>query len=226
MTPSSNEPHRGLSGGARDAKVTRMGTASIPRLITEFAIPSVVGMLVNGSYNIIDSIFLGNAMGELGLSAVTVANPIMIVFMALAMLLGNGGNALAALRLGEGDRIGAEISLGNVVTTSIILSAAIALLAANPAILDWLLTISSATDDVRPYARIFIQILCFGFILQQIGFGVNNFIRTAGAPNRALATMVFGLAAASRAARLPPSGVRRARAARCSGISSSRRTCR
>ncbi len=197
MTPSSNEPHRGLSGGARDAKVTRMGTASIPRLITEFAIPSVVGMLVNGSYNIIDSIFLGNAMGELGLSAVTVANPIMIVFMALAMLLGNGGNALAALRLGEGDRIGAEISLGNVVTTSIILSAAIALLAANPAILDWLLTISSATDDVRPYARIFIQILCFGFILQQIGFGVNNFIRTAGAPNRALATMVFGLAAAT-----------------------------
>ena len=82
----------------RDAKVSRMGTASIPMLITEFAIPAILGMLVNGAYNVIDSIFLGQAMGEIGLSAATVANPIMIVFMALAMLVGNGGNALAALR--------------------------------------------------------------------------------------------------------------------------------
>ena len=108
-----------VSPGSTDGKapagndrVTRMGTASIPRLITEFAIPSVVGMVVNGSYNIIDSIFLGHAVGEIGLSAVTVANPIMIVFMALAMLVGNGGNALAALRLGEGTRDDAEIALG------------------------------------------------------------------------------------------------------------------
>ena len=57
-------------------KVTRMGTESIPRLITEFAIPSILGMLVNGAYNVIDSIFLGQAMGEIGLSTATVAMPI------------------------------------------------------------------------------------------------------------------------------------------------------
>ena len=57
-------------------KVTRMGTESIPRLITEFAVPSILGMLVNGAYNVIDSIFLGQAMGEIGLSTATVAMPI------------------------------------------------------------------------------------------------------------------------------------------------------
>ena len=82
------------ASSAGDDKVLRMGTASIPRLITEFAIPSVVGMLINGSYAIIDSVFLGHVVGEIGLSAMTVANPIMIVFMAIAMLIGNGGNAL------------------------------------------------------------------------------------------------------------------------------------
>ncbi len=112
-------------------RVTRMGSASIPKLIVEFAVPSVVGMVVNGSYNIIDSIFLGHAVGEIGLSAVTVANPIMIVFMALAMLVGNGGNALAALRLGEGKRDAAERSLGNVVFLSIVLWILVALAAAN-----------------------------------------------------------------------------------------------
>ncbi|MCL1797943.1 MAG: MATE family efflux transporter [Eggerthellaceae bacterium] len=176
----------------RDEKLTRMGTASIPRLITEFAIPSIAGMLVNGAYNIIASIFLGQAMGEIGLSAMTVANPIMIVFIAIAMLVGVGGNALAALRLGEGKRVDAEISLGNTVTLSVFASIAIIVCATMPFILDNLLTLSSATDEVRPYAASFIRIISFGFILQCIGLGVNNFIRTAGAPNRALVTMVLG----------------------------------
>ncbi|MDO4291487.1 MAG: MATE family efflux transporter [Eggerthellaceae bacterium] len=178
-------------------RVARMGTGSIPKLVVEFAIPSVVGMLVNGSYAIINSVFLGNAMGEIGLSAITVANPMLIVFMAFAMLVGNGGNALAALRMGEGKRNEAERALGNVVTLSLVISALVALAAANPTIIDAVLTISSATDDVRPYARIYIQILCFGFVLQFIGMGVNNFIRTCGAPVRALVTMVIGLVSAA-----------------------------
>ncbi len=180
-----------------DAKVLRMGTASVPRLVLEFAIPSVIGMVVNGSYAIVNSVFLGNAMGEIGLSAITVANPILIVFMAFAMLIGNGGNALAAIRLGENKRDDAELALGNVVLMGVVLAALVALAAANPFVIDWVLTASSATDDARPYAAIYIQILSFGFIFQLIGMGVNNFIRTAGAPIRALATMIIGLVSAA-----------------------------
>ncbi len=186
------EALRGHSAG--DEKVLRMGTASIPRLITEFAIPSVVGMLINGSYAIIDSVFLGHAVGEIGLSAMTVANPIMIVFMALAMLIGNGGNALAALRLGEGRREDAERALGNVVSLSLLAAVVVLFIGWNPVLVNGVLDLASATEEVRPYALTFIQILCSGFLLQCIGMGVNNFIRTCGAPNRALGTMVVGLA--------------------------------
>ena len=122
------------ASSAGDDKVLRMGTASIPRLITEFAIPSVVGMLINGSYAIIDSVFLGHAVGEIGLSAMTVANPIMIVFMAIAMLIGNGGNALAALRLGEGKRDEAERALGNVVSLSLVAAVIVLVIGWNPAL--------------------------------------------------------------------------------------------
>lgn len=198
-TQQKDIPANGMKPGDRekDQRVTRMGTESIPKLIAEFAIPSVVGMLVNGSYNVIDSMFLGHAVGEIGLSAVTVANPIMIIFMAIAMLIGNGGNALAALRLGQGKREAAERALGNVITLSIVLWMVVAVAAANPTLMNALLTASSATDEVRPYAYTFIQILCFGFVLQSIGMGVNNFIRTCGSPNVALGTMVVGLVAAT-----------------------------
>lgn len=192
--PAGTGPRRPGPGGGGD-KVTRMGTASIPRLIVEFAIPSILGMLVNGAYNVIDSIFLGQAMGEIGLATATVAMPIMTVFMAISMLVGNGGNALAALRMGEGNREEAERSLANTVSLSLVFAVIVAVVAHIPACIDGLLSVSGATPEDWEYARSFIQIISIGFVFQCIGMGVNNFIRTAGAPNRALGTMIIGAVA-------------------------------
>lgn len=173
-------------------RLNRMGTGSIPRLTVEFAIPSIVGMIVNGAYNIVDSMFLGQAMGQIGQAAMTASTPVMIVFMAISMLVGVGGNSLCALRLGEGDRETAERSLGITVTLSLLISAIVAVLAFVPATVNALLSLSSATEEVWGYSRTFVQIISAGFVFQCIGLGVNNFIRTAGAPNRALGTMVIG----------------------------------
>lgn len=180
-------------GGGKSDKVARMGSSPIPGLIVEFAIPSIAGMLVNGAYNVIDSIFLGQAVGEIGLATATVAMPIMTVFMAISMLVGNGGNALAALRMGEGRRDEANRSLGNTVTLSIMMSVIVAAAIAMPPVINGLLSVSGATPEDWDSAHAFISIISFGFIFQCIGMGVNNFIRTAGAPNRALVTMLIGL---------------------------------
>jgi len=188
-------PGKGPQGG-KDAKVLRFGTDSIPKLLAEFAIPAIVGMIVTGTYIVIDSIFLGNAthgegVGEIGLATIQVAQPVMIFFMALSMLVGNGGNALAAIRLGQGKREDAETSLGNTIFLSVVLAAIVACFAL-PVVMNALLDISSTTEEVRPHASAFITILCFGFIVQCVGMGVNNFIRTAGAPIRAFGTMFAG----------------------------------
>lgn len=189
-----------VAGGAAakgNERTARMGTGPIPKLVLEFAIPSIVGMLVNGAYNVIDSIFLGQAMGEIGLSVATAAMPLMTIFMALGMLIGNGGNALAALRLGEGNKQAAEKSLGNTVCLGIIIAIVVAIIACIPPCMEALLSLSSATPEIHDYTYSFIQIIAFGVIFQIIGMGVNNFIRTAGAPNRALLTMVIGTFPAS-----------------------------
>ena len=116
----------------------------------------------------------------------------MTIFLALAMLIGAGGNALCALRLGEGKHDEAEHILGNTAMMAVLVSAVLAVLAHIPFIVEPVLTLSSATDTVRPYAREFIQIVSLGCIFQIVGMGLNNFIRTAGAPNRALVTMLIG----------------------------------
>ena len=173
-------------------RVGRMGKGPIPPLVVEFAIPAILGMLVNGAYQVIDSIFLGQGVGELGLSVITVAAPTMTIIMALSMLIGNGGNALCALRLGEGKRDEAERILANTLTLGIIISVVIAVLMHVPFLIDFVLVFSSATPETLESAKAFIQIISLGCILSIVGGGINNFIRTAGNPNRALLTMLVG----------------------------------
>ena len=185
-------PASGGYGDDADEQVNRLGTGSIPKLIVEFAIPAIAGYLVNAAYNIIDSIFLGHAIGAIGIAATTVANPIMTVFLAIAMLVGTGGNALCALKLGEGRKDVAERTLGNTLFLCLIVWVAVCIVASCPPAMDALLSLSSATDEVRPYAYSFMQIIFYGYIVQCVGFGINHFIRTAGAPNRALLTMIIG----------------------------------
>ena len=42
---------------------TRMGTTNITKLLISFSIPTIVGMLVNALYNVVDRIFLGQVVG-------------------------------------------------------------------------------------------------------------------------------------------------------------------
>ena len=99
-----------------DEKVNRLGTGKIWPLVIEFAIPAIIGMLVNAAYNLISAAFLGQALGTIGVSVTQVAQPIMTIFLAIAMMVGAGGNALCALRLGAGKHDEAEHVLGNTVS--------------------------------------------------------------------------------------------------------------
>ncbi len=106
---------------------------------------------------------------KIGLATATVAMPIMTVFMAIAMLVGNGGNALAALRMGEGNRVEAERSLGNTVCLSIVFAVIVAVAMFIPACVNGCSACRGATPEDWEYARSFIQIIALGFVFQCIG---------------------------------------------------------
>ncbi len=175
---------------ALSVKVNRLGTEDINKLMFEFAVPAIAGVVINALYNVIDSIFLGNAVGSLGLAATAVAMPMMCVLIALSQLCGVGGNVLAAIKSGEGDKPAAEKALGNALFLLFLMAVVVAIL--GTVFIDPILVISGATPDSMDMSRTFIRIICVGFIFQGVGMGLNNFIRTAGDPNRALYTMVVG----------------------------------
>ncbi len=99
----------------------QMSTESVARLLLRFALPAIVALLVNALYNIVDSIFVGRGVGDLGLAGVTVCFPLITVFIAFIMLIGMGATSLISIKLGENEKQAAEKIMGNALLFFIIL---------------------------------------------------------------------------------------------------------
>ena len=169
-----------------------LGEDEISTLIWKFSLPAIVGMVVNALYNVVDSIFVGHGVGEIGLAAVTIAFPIMIILMAFGMLVGVGASAVVSLRLGQHKQEDAEKILGNAFTLAAIL--AVTLSAGLLFFLDPILISLGAQPNVLPYARDFTRIILLGSIFMYIGFGLNNIVRAEGNPRMAMLTVLISAA--------------------------------
>ena len=67
-----------------------LGEANISSLLLKFSSPAIVGMLAQALYNVVDRIFVGQAVGSLGITGTTIAFPFMMVVMAFGSLIGFG----------------------------------------------------------------------------------------------------------------------------------------
>ena len=165
-------------------------TESIGRLIVKFAVPSVIALLVNSLYNIVDQIFIGWGVGYLGNGATNIVFPITIIALALSMMIGNGGAAYLSLKMGEGEVETAKKGVGNAVTLVTIVSILLAVIFF--VWIDPILTLFGATDVLRPFALEYGFIIGAGLPFMMISAAINSMIRADGSPKYAMLSMVIG----------------------------------
>jgi len=171
-------------------RANRLGEGSIPSLLLKFSAPAVVGMVAQALYNVVDRIFVGQGVGPEGIAGTTVAFPFMLVMLAFGMLIGFGATALVSIRLGEQKREEAERVLGNAAV--LLVGVSLLLTATGTALLDPLLRLFGASDQILPYAHDYLQIVVLGSVFQAVGFGLNAIIRGEGNPRIAMFTMLIG----------------------------------
>ncbi len=167
-----------------------MGEGSIPRLLFQYSVPAIVGMLVNALYNVVDRIFIGLGVGPLGIAGATVGFPVMIVQMAFGMLIGMGGTALVSIRLGEKKKEEAERILGNAFSLLVLIS--LLLMAAGLLWLRPLLALFGASPAILAQGYDYLSVILAGSVFMGVGFGLNGFIRAEGNPRTAMLTMLIG----------------------------------
>ena len=171
-------------------KVKALATGKIGRLLWEYSIPAVVGVVVMSAYNVVDRIFIGQGVGTDAIAGLAITFPVINVATALGVLVGAGASARISILLGANDTKNAEQVLGN----SLFLSIAIGItyITLFVIFIDPLLRAFGASDATLPYAHDLIVNLLPGLLLTNIAFNFNNIMRASGYPVRAMITNFIG----------------------------------
>ena len=84
-----------------DEKEELFRYAPVKTAVAQMAVPSVISSLVLVVYNMADTYFVGQTHDAYQVAAVSLTNPVFVMFMAVANLLGLGGSALISILLGQ-----------------------------------------------------------------------------------------------------------------------------
>lgn len=171
-------------------KPNPLGSLPVGRLLLQFSVPAIIQMLVMSIYNIVDQIFIGQGVGYLGNAATTVTFPIMTISLAFAAMIGSGGAAYAAIKLGQKKDEVAEKTLTNLYVLSLITGVVIMLLGL--VFLKPMLRIFGAVDTVMPYAIDYAFIILLGTPFSVLGIALSNMARSDGAPHLSMYSVLVG----------------------------------
>ena len=170
-----------------------LGYEKISKLLKNFAIPSIMAMLISSLYNIVDQIFIGQGVGYLGNAATNVSYPFSTICLAIALLIGIGSASRFSLYLGNKEPEAAARAAGSGLSLMVI--SGIVYLVIGESLLPQFLKLFGATTDVFPYARQYAGVTLVGMPFLIITNGMSNLIRADGSPRYSMACMVIGAVA-------------------------------
>ncbi|MDR2552905.1 MAG: MATE family efflux transporter [Treponema sp.] len=170
----------------------RLGTEPVGRLLLQFSVPAITGMVVNALYNVVDRIWVGRGVNEIALGGLSLVMPLMTITLAFAMLFGIGAANMISMRLGQGRREEAEKALNHCLV--LLAAAGVILTVVEMIFLDPLLSLMGAGEGSAAlgYARSYYRIILYGQVFALAGFGFSHCTRAQGFPNITMVSMLIG----------------------------------
>lgn len=129
-------------------KTELLGNAPIPKALLAMGIPTMIGMLINALYNLVDAYFVGG-LGESQMAAISVVYPLGQVVVGLGLLFGNGAASYISRLLGQKNRDQANKVASTALYSSLFIGAII--IALSIIFLKPILRLLGATESILPY---------------------------------------------------------------------------
>jgi len=167
-----------------------LGTLPVKNLIWKFAIPGIISQLVNSFHNIVDQMFIGWSIGDLGIAATNIVFPLTSIITALSALIGMGAASRFSIYLGKNDKEQASDVFGNAITLMVFFGVLISLITS--IFLYPMLYLFGSTDMMIPYAAPYARIICLGIPFGIFSTGMSYFIRADGNPNYSSFVLLSG----------------------------------
>lgn len=159
--------------------------------LSHYMVPSVISMVLIGSYTNIDGLFIGNAAKDEGLAAINIVWPIVAFITSLGTGIGIGGSVILNRLRGAKDYEAGERIKSTMVYLLLlagILAGVLLGLGARP-----LLMAMGAQGQVLQYAMDYAEILCAGAVFQVLGSGLVALLRNEQKTYFAMICCIIGL---------------------------------
>lgn len=170
-------------------KMVLLGTAPIPKALLAMGLPTMIGMMINALYNLVDTYFVGG-LGTSQMGAISVTFPLGQVIVGLGLLFGNGAASYIARLLGQNEKEKA----GKVASTSLCCSILVGavVIAGVMIFLNPVLKLFGATESIMPYAVTYGSIYVVSSIFNVFNVTMNNIVTSEGAPKTTMCAMLTG----------------------------------
>ena len=173
----------------QSSKMELLGNAPIPKALMAMGIPTMLGMMVNAAYNLVDAYFVGG-LGTSQMGAISVVYPLGQVVVGLGLLFGNGASSYLSRLLGKGDTEKANQVASTALYSSITAGAVMIIL--SMIFLRPILKLLGATDSIMPYAVTYAGIYIISSIFNVFNVTMNNIVTSEGAAKTTMCALMAG----------------------------------
>ncbi|MCR5716574.1 MAG: MATE family efflux transporter [Lachnospiraceae bacterium] len=165
------------SEAKQKAQYEKMTATPIPKLVMTLAIPSIISMLVNNIYNLVDTAFVGR-LGTSASGAVGIVFGFMAIIQAFGFMFGQGAGSILSRALGNRDEEQASLHASLGFAASFLCGLCITLLCFWK--LDRIVMMLGSTETIAPYAKTYISFILVAAPFMSSSLTMNNILRYEG----------------------------------------------
>ena len=164
--------------------------------LRRYIFPAMGGLFVTYLYNVVDGIFVGQGVGSAALGAVNIGVPFITFSVAAAAMFPMGGATVVAIRMGRGDREGANHAFMTSVALTLLVS--VLLTAAGMTFCGQIIGMSGGrtlSGAMRDMAADYLFYYCAFSVPMLMSTCLSVFVRNDGSPALSFVGMCVGAGA-------------------------------
>lgn len=166
-----------------------LGTSTISKLLIKQSVPASIGILVMSLNILVDTIFVGNWIGESAIAAINVVLPVSFFIAALGLAIGIGGSSIISRALGSQKLTKALSTFGNQISITLLVSSSMAALGL--LFINQLIPLFGGVGSIFEPAKIYYRIVVIGVPILALAMMGNTVIRAEGKPKFAMVAMII-----------------------------------
>lgn len=176
-----------------DQRIYTMASEKPVKAVFKMGIPVTMGMLFMVVYNLVDTYFIGLLHDDYQLAATNLSYPIMMVSVAIASIVGNGGASYIARCIGADrrDRAAHTLTMG----LELILISGVLLSVIGALCIDPIVTLLGAKENTYAYTKAYCLVMILGSIFTMGNFAVGQLLRSEGSTLYSMIGMISGTVA-------------------------------